>query len=238
MLLSESVSDQIKYLILNGSFSIGEKIPNELELAERLGVSRNTIRDAVKLLVSKNILKIKRGKGTFVSLKPGIIDDPFGLDFMDKESMPNYLSEIRRMIEPEIAYLAAKRATEEEIERLGKISSFLMKCLKEYLEENNRPELFDLIIEADLNFHDLVCQMCRNPIVSKIFPVITKNIWEIYSSEYFRKALLEVYKINTHHDIYQAIKDRNSELARSVMVQHLKNPSMVIQKYLNDSGRA
>ncbi len=238
MLLSENVSNQIKHLILDGTFPIGEKIPSEQELAEQLGVSRNTIRDAVKLLVSKNILRIKRGKGTFVSLKPGIIDDPFGLDFMDKDNLPSHLSEIRRMIEPEIAYLAAKRATEQEIEKLGEISSFLMKCLKEYLDDKNKQELFDLIIEADFSFHNLVCQMCKNPIISKIFPVITKNIWEIYSSEYFRKALLDVYKMNTHYNIYRAIKDRDSELARDIMIQHLKNPSAIIQNYIDNNERS
>lgn len=231
MLLSENISEQIKQLILDGTFPLGEKIPSEQELASLLGVSRNTIRDAVKLLVSKNILNIERGIGTYVSLKPGIVDDPFGLEFMDKDKLPSYLSEIRMMIEPQITFLAAQKATIEEIEELGKISSIIMHNLEKYLEDERKTEIIDLIIEADLSFHNLIYRMCRNPVLPKIFPVITKNIFEIYTTPYFRKALVEVYKMNTHYDIYLAMKENDPIKAKDLMIQHLKNPYIIIEKY-------
>ena len=68
----------IRDRIITNDIQRGEKLPNEFELAESLNVGRGTIREAVKLLVSRNILEIRRGKGTFVAQEPGVADDPYG----------------------------------------------------------------------------------------------------------------------------------------------------------------
>ncbi len=80
--LSDEVANRIKELILKKKLRPGNKLPNEMQLAELFGVSRPTIREAVKSLVSQNIIMILRGKGTFVSETPGIASDPLGLDFL------------------------------------------------------------------------------------------------------------------------------------------------------------
>ena len=71
--LSERVADDIQEMIISQKYLVGERLANEFELAEELKVGRNTIREAIKLLASKNIVEIRRGKGTFVSERPGLI---------------------------------------------------------------------------------------------------------------------------------------------------------------------
>lgn len=83
--LSQNIADKIKAKIMTGEFALGSKLPNENELMDALNVSRTTIREAVKILISKNILYIERGKGTYVAAIPGLADDPYGFEFIPEE---------------------------------------------------------------------------------------------------------------------------------------------------------
>ena len=76
--LSSNVSDKLKRKIIDGEWKVNEQIPTEQELAEELMVSRTTIREAIKILASQNIVRIDRGKGTFVAETPWVIQDPLG----------------------------------------------------------------------------------------------------------------------------------------------------------------
>ena len=94
--LAEQVADQINQVIIDQNINAGEKLPNEFELAARLNVGRGTIREAVKLLVARNCLEIRRGKGTFVVEKPGQIEDPLGFAYVkDKITLAIDLMELR-----------------------------------------------------------------------------------------------------------------------------------------------
>lgn len=108
--------------ILQESLQIGQKIPNEFELAEKFGVRRSTIREAVKSLVSKGILEIKRGSGTYVISTNSLNDDPLGLSkFDNKYKLALELFEVRLMLEPEIASLTAKYVSQEEAQQIKKL---------------------------------------------------------------------------------------------------------------------
>lgn len=85
------------------------------------GVSRSTVREAIKLLIAENVVEIQRGKGTFVTLQPGLSKDPLGLEFANQKKLLDNLMETRMMIEPQIAYLAAQRATQANIDKLADI---------------------------------------------------------------------------------------------------------------------
>lgn len=111
--LAEQVADQINQVIIDQNINAGEKLPNEFELAARLNVGRGTIREAVKLLVARNCLEIRRGKGTFVVEKPGQIEDPLGFAYVkDKITLAVDLMELRLQLEPWVAQLAAQRIEE------------------------------------------------------------------------------------------------------------------------------
>ena len=86
--LADQAADLIVNYIVDNNLEAGAKLPNEFELAKAIGVGRSTIREAVKILVSRNVLEIRRGAGTFVSEDQGVSDDPLGLAFVkDKEGL-------------------------------------------------------------------------------------------------------------------------------------------------------
>ena len=118
-LLGSQVEDELMNFILQEPIEVGQKIPNEFELAEKFGVGRSTVREAVKGLVSKGILEVRRGSGTFVISTYTLEDDPLGLSkFEDKFKLALELFDVRLMLEPEIASLACDYATEEEKKQL------------------------------------------------------------------------------------------------------------------------
>ena len=109
-LLGSQIEDSLMEYILNEPVAIGEKLPNEFELAEKFGVGRSTIREAVKSLVSKGVLEVRRGSGTYVVSTSSLEEDPLGLGrFEDKYHLALELFEVRLMLEPEIAALASMR---------------------------------------------------------------------------------------------------------------------------------
>ena len=166
-LLPERVAEQIISLIADRELKAGDKLPNEFDMAQQLSVGRGTIREAVKILVSRNILEIRRGCGTFVCEKPGVVDDPLGFAFVkDKKRLGLDLCEVRMIIEPEIAALAAERATSEEIEELQRIEDEVKElCDKE------EPHM-----HKDIEFHEMLATMSKNMIMPNIIPVIQTGI--------------------------------------------------------------
>ena len=108
--LADNTAQRIVEMIENESrFAVGDKLPNEVELSAELGVSRSTLREAIKILTTSGLLEIRRGKGTFVTAKT-IVDYS---EINDISSGLDDLFEMRLMFEPDCAYLAAQRATDE-----------------------------------------------------------------------------------------------------------------------------
>ena len=117
-MLSQSVADNILSMItIEKRFAAGDKLPNEIDLAEELNVSRTTLREAIRILVALDILEIQRGKGTYVT------ENAFKQQ-QDIEQLANVkvnakdLYEMRLIFEPEAAYLATIRATDAEVRRI------------------------------------------------------------------------------------------------------------------------
>ena len=120
--LAEQVADGIMNLIQETPYKAGDKLPTEKELCESTGAGRNTVREALKILASRNVLEIRQGAGTFVSEKQGIPDDPLGFSMVnDHVKLTRDLLQVRIMLEPQIAALAAQCAKEHEIRELEEI---------------------------------------------------------------------------------------------------------------------
>lgn len=116
IVLSEQTADRIQQLI-DKQYKPGDKIPAEMELAAFMDVSRTTIREAVKILCSRNILEIKRGSGTFVCENPGMPNDPLGSKGMDGRQLMNEIFEMSQLFEPQLVKLSAQKAGASDIER-------------------------------------------------------------------------------------------------------------------------
>ncbi|WZL74226.1 FadR/GntR family transcriptional regulator [Clostridiaceae bacterium 35-E11] len=216
--LAEVVADSIKSYIIDNDLKVGDKIPNEMELSEALGVGRGTIREAVKILVSRNILGIRRGVGTFVSEKLGIVDDPLGLVFMkDKQSLAMDLLDVRLMLEPKIASLAAKNATNKQIEELR------IQCNKVEAAINNGENH----TQEDILFHKMIAGCSGNAVVGKLIPVIHSSV-SVFANVTHRKLRNET--IETHRQIMEAIAEHDIEGAELAMIMHLGYNRRLIKK--------
>jgi GntR family transcriptional repressor for pyruvate dehydrogenase complex len=209
--LTLEVATQIKDLIRGEKLKPGDKLPNEMELSRLFGVSRPTVREAVKALLSQNIIEIVRGKGTFVSQMPGIVDDPLGLDFVMNPDLRLSLVEARLLIEPGAARLAAKNADEADVARIERFIDAMSEIVRKK----------EINMDIELDFHRSIAEATKNPVIIRIVPVIIDAIIKTYrdaprTSEDHRHASEE------HRIIFNAVKAKNPSRAFRAMQHHLE----------------
>lgn len=215
--LAEQVADQINQVIIDQNINAGEKLPNEFELAARLNVGRGTIREAVKLLVARNCLEIRRGKGTFVVEKPGQIEDPLGFAYVkDKITLAVDLMELRLQLEPWVAQLAAQRIEENEKDTLRQLCEQVEHKIRS--GEDHGP--------ADKEFHAYVARCTHNSVITEIMPVITYSI-EMFTK--FKAPRLLKDTIRTHWQITEAICANDPQKAYDSMYEHVSENSESIE---------
>lgn len=208
-LLGSKVEDKIMALISRKEIEVGQKLPNEFDLAERFGVGRSTVREAVKCLVSKGILEVRRGSGTFVVRTCSIEEDPLGLSrFQDRYQLALELFEVRLMLEPEIAALACQNATEEEKEELVRLCDAVER---QYLEGENH-------LEQDVEFHTHIARCSKNRVVETLIPLIQTGVATFGNLTYRQ---LQKETIETHRGITNAILQGDPVGARCEMNMHL-----------------
>lgn len=175
--LSQQTADKIHEMIKK-QYEPGSKIPTETELTEFLNVSRTTVREAIKVLCSKNILEIKRGNGTFVKDNPGIEDNPLGLEFKDEEELKRQMFEISEMIQPVLMSKAADKATEEDI---AKVEEIHIRFLEEYAKLKNgeyiKPDQFR---KLDVEFHVAIIAICRNKFIDRLVQYYLASCTQLY----------------------------------------------------------
>lgn len=205
--LADSTASRLMEIIEEGErFSVGDKLPNEIDLANELGVSRSTLREAIKVLTTNGILEIRRGKGTFVTSNT-IIESG---NLSDIASGLDDLFEMRLMFEPDCAYLAAQRATDEEIEI---ICYYGEEIEKKILSGEDRT--FE-----EQKFHESIANATHNSFVKQFMPIIFNAI---------RKGVVVMTKdkdisqdnLNDDRLIMEFIKKRNADGARTAMRLHI-----------------
>ncbi|GFI61857.1 putative L-lactate dehydrogenase operon regulatory protein [Clostridiales bacterium] len=210
-MLSEKVADQIlKMITIEKKFNIGDKLPNENELSNELGVSRTTLREAVKFLIAHNVLEIKRGKGTYVADNKDLNED-YGFSELDNLAMSAMdFFETRVMMEPTMANYAAQRATSEDIEKLVELDLIV----NEHIED------VDLRTEYDQKFHYAIAAATKNEFVIKMLPVIyagmdMASIFKVVSDD------VKSFTLDDHKMILEFIKKGDSAGAEAAMRMHL-----------------
>ena len=191
--LPEQISERIIQLILDENLKQGDRLPKEAVLVERLGAGRSTVREAMKLLQPRNIVRIKQGSGTYVASNPGIADDPLGFTFIeDKQQLARDLLEVRFMIEPQMARMAAQKATDEQVARI-----------KELCDESERlAESGDDYSAADTAFHNAIAESCGNLVVPRLMGVLKASV-PLFIDVTGRKLVAET--IRTHRGVADAI---------------------------------
>lgn len=221
--LAKEIAKNIENEIIEGRLLPKEKIPNEQLLIKNFNVSRGTVREAIKILVSKGIVEIKRGKGTFVCNLPGVCEDPLGFNFLNIDNINDYLYETREIFEPYICKLIIERASDKEIEEIGKIAKKMETLDEEIKSSTPSEELIFKFYNLDKVYHTLLCKYSKNPILERLIPVIIQSIQKSYIPDVFINKLKKGSRQSTHTKIYLALKNRDSDLAFKLMQQHLKN---------------
>lgn len=220
-LLAEQVEDQIYHYILDTPIEPGAKLPNEFRLGEMFGVGRSTIREAVRLLTSKGILEVRRGSGTYVVTTTKGLSDPLGLrSIEDKNRLALDLVNVRLLLEPGIAELAAQNATDEDIQRLW----MLCRRVEDEIHSSDR------YIEDDIAFHTCIAEASKNMVVEQLVPIVDTAVL-MFVNVTHQKLTEET--IETHRMIVEAIERHDPIGARSAMVMHL-NYNRTYIKRLND----
>jgi GntR family transcriptional regulator, transcriptional repressor for pyruvate dehydrogenase complex len=209
-LIYEAVIDYLKEQLANGALMPGDRLPTVAALAKQLGVNSASVREAYRVLEILGMLTLGRGKGTFVSSNVNAASDPLiHLRFAERDSI-THLQEARRLIEPTVAALAAKRATQAEI-------TAIMAAAEE-LEHVARHG--DSFVDPDVRFHELIFLAAHNPVLAQFLLVIRERLLD--SRRLTQHVPDGIEKAAHYHKLIAiAIKERNPDVARALMSQHV-----------------
>ncbi len=211
--LAQRTAEQLRREINEGdTYAPGSKLPNENELSLEMGVSRTTLREAIRILVAEGVLQVHRGKGTYVNARQEPLSDALP-SFHEQKVALKDLYEARLIIEPAAAALACQRATDEEIEEIVR----LVKATQEQFHNDyNNQE----IIQREIAFHDALIRASHNQFFDYFIPVVNQTIEKTFELEYKWEAVAEG-AYNDNFMIIDFLRKRDAEALRSVMTIHL-----------------
>lgn len=210
--ITESIIKQIQILIQNESFSPGEKFPSERELAEKLCVSRPTVREAMKVLQSMGVVDVRSGSGTYLADNTSLLSDHLKVKAMLIRYSWLEMVEARRALESNLVELAAQRATEENKVALCEIV--------ERMKQTRNDE--DMFLETDYNFHYEISQASQNRFLSEMLDTTRGLLIEI-NHEIARIPMQIEESIKYHERILDAVLRGDSQKAKSEMLEHLQS---------------
>ena len=223
-LTRSDIAAQLEAEVLAGELEPGTKLPSERELAQRLGVSRPLVREALRSLVERGLVEVSPGRGAFVrAASTADAARPLGSHYRRQNVTVNHLIEVRTMIEPHAARLAATRASEAEIE-----------ALREAVEQNDAAEFVLERARWDITIHRLVARMAHNPVVEATFESIATLVFELMLRSLSDPAVVAA-SAPYHRGVYEAIRDRNPEAAYDAMLAHHESGRLVYDTDLHSS---
>jgi GntR family transcriptional regulator, transcriptional repressor for pyruvate dehydrogenase complex len=231
--LFEQIVQQVEASILAGQLKPGDQLPAERDLAQRFGVSRTAVREAVKTLREKGLVEAYSGRGTFVTngTSQAIRQS---LDLMirinQQEGSAN-LAELRQVLEPEIAGLAASRIEDQLLSTMREAVAVMDRNLHD-------PEAY---VEADLDFHLALAEAAGNPLILSLLDSIVGLLREQRSRIFSVDGGPERGQFH-HKRILAAVEKRDPEAARETMRAHLSqvlaDSSASVQSGLPSVGRS
>jgi len=216
--LSQRTADNLRNLICRDHiWKFGEKLPNENELSAKLGVSRTTLREAIRVLVSEGFLKVYRGKGSFVTEQLEQLTDS-GIqigELTDMKVKLRDLYETRMIFEPEAAALACERASDAEIREILALGEACQKLILKDPTGKKR-------IRSESAFHGAIIKAAHNDFISGFMPLLTETIEKTFALNYNLEAIAEdAYK--DHILIMNFLERRDAQALRSAVTIHLRH---------------
>ncbi|MFE4194704.1 FadR/GntR family transcriptional regulator [Paenarthrobacter sp. NPDC056912] len=220
--LSEQLSERLIRMIADGELSAGDKLPNERELAETAGISRTSVREALRDLELRGLISRKPGRGTIVEAqsRPELHAAMLGTMESSQRTLREVM-DLRAVIEPPMAERAALRA------RGSELSSLLRPLeLAEAELRRDKPSM-QLLVRLDVEFHSGVAKLTQNPMLVKLLDVA--NEWMAPSRETTHQTMKRIAKsVAAHRRIYDAIRRHEADEAREAMSGHIHEVSTTI----------
>ncbi|GGO32203.1 FadR/GntR family transcriptional regulator [Microbispora bryophytorum] len=212
MAVTDAAIDRIKQMITSGELAPGDRLPKEADLAERLGLSRNSLREAVRALALINVLDVRQGDGTYVtSLQPHLLLEAmsFVVDFHRDDTVLQFL-EVRRVLEPAATAMAAMNMSDEDVKELRAILDALP----------DEPTVEEMVTN-DLRFHRHIAAGSGNPVLCSLIdslsgPTTRARVWRGLTQE---GALDDTRE--QHVMISDAIAARRPDVARAWATVHV-----------------
>ncbi|WP_084959404.1 FadR/GntR family transcriptional regulator [Thermoactinospora rubra] len=223
MAVTDAAIGKIKQMILSGELAPGDRLPKEADLAERLGLSRNSLREAVRALALINVLDVRQGDGTYVtSLEPRLLLETlsFVLDLHRDDTVIQFF-EVRRILEPAATAMATELMTDEEVEELRAI-----------LDSFPPDPTVEELVDNDLKFHHRIARGSGNSVLCSFVeslagPTQRARIWRGLTEEGAVAKTME-----QHTAIYEAIAARQPDVARAWATVHISGVESWLRKAL------
>ena len=211
--LSVRIADQMTDLIARKRFLPGDKLPNEPALAEELQVSRTTLREALRILTTRGLVEVRRGVGTFVTESKSIHADYDVLKIQNTNVSSKDLYEMRLMFEPQAAYYACLRASDEELETIFRYGELDEQMIR------RRDPLWD---ECEQKFHNSIASAAHNQFITALLPIFNRAIHQgiILANE---SPEVSEMTLHDHRLLMEYLRERNPEGAKTVMYLHVIN---------------
>ncbi len=235
--LSDGIVTQLETLILEGSLKAGERLPAERVLAERFGVSRPSLREAIQKLVARGLLVSRQGGGNYVAESLGsTFSDPLLQLLENNAEAQRDLLEFRHTLEGACAYYAAQRATDVDRQRLEEAFARLQGCY-------SRPGKVSRAEEgaADASFHLAIAEASHNAVllhtIRGLFDLLKRNVVTNIGGMYAQREETRDRLIEQHRALYEAIMEGHAEEARGLSNRHIDYVQEVLAEVQQQARR-
>ena len=225
--LTEAAIQQVRDLIAIGQLVPGAKLPPEPELAEMLGTSRGTVREAVRALVTTRVLDVRRGDGTYVtSLRPELLLEGIGAAAeLLQDGFTLELVEVRRILEPAATAMAATRITDDTLDQLR-------RCLHQMSGATSQ----DKLVQFDAEFHELVAAAAGNETLSSLLNGVSSRTSRGRVWRGVIEAGAKERTISEHAGILAALTARDPRVAEAAALLHVSTTEAWFREVVGRGG--
>lgn len=225
--LTEAAIRKIREMIAMGDLIPGSRLPPEAELATALGASRNTVREAVRGLVTAGVLDVRRGDGTYVtSLRPELLLEGIGAAAeLMAEDFSLELVQVRRILEPAATALAAMR-----------IDEGILVQLQTLLDRMRSAESDEVLVEIDSDFHAVVAGASENATLASMLAGVSVKTTRLRIWRGIVEDDAKAQTIAQHAEILRALRDRDPVLAEAAALVHVATTEASLRRMIDSSG--
>jgi DNA-binding FadR family transcriptional regulator len=225
MSVTDAAIEAIKQMIVTGELRPGDRLPREADLADRLGLSRNSLREAVRALALIHVLDVRQGDGTYVtSLEPALLMDAMGfvVDFHRDDTVLQFL-EVRRILEPAATAMAARLMPQRDIDALAVL-----------IDSLGTDPTVDQLVANDLEFHHRIAAGSGNQVLCSFVESVSGRTQRARTWRGITQDAAVERTLAEHRAIQQALAERQAEVARSWATVHIAGVEQWIRQTLVD----